>query len=480
MMQVSTPIKLTILHTNDLHGRVTQLTRIATLVREIRREVDSEGGFCLYVDAGDSEDTIQLESSLTKGSSMNAMLRGAGCEYAALGNAIPIRYGPQAIADMAKQFGKPLICANFMDENLALVMGLESFTIHNFGVFKLGIIGLTDAVKTYASIFHLHPQKPEDILPDLIRQARGRGAQTILLLSHLGLNQDKSLIEKAEGVDLIIGGHSHDALNTPLNIHGTIIAQTGDFGRFLGRVDLEIDPVSGKIIHYEGRLLSIDESIPPDSEAVAAVESERNRVQQIMNNVVGTLDVPFDLANDRECAAGNLLADALLERVRGAEIALVLAGHWETGLSAGVLTQGQLFAANRSTANPAKVELTGEQILQFLGAALKPGNAEQSHHSLRGRKMGFPHIAGMTIDGSPLNPEMLKAYVADRPLIKSQTYTVATTDMELSDWVNYLVVPDEQVEYEVPTIMPEVLEDYITKHSPVPSPTPGRITILPV
>lgn len=472
-------IRLTLLHTNDLHGRVPQLTRIATLVREIRREVESTGGFCLYVDAGDSEDTIQLESSLTKGSSMNAMLRGAGCDYATLGNAIPIRYGPQAIADLAKYFGRSLMCANFLDENHGLPSGLEPFTIHDFGSFKLGILGLTDPVKTYESIFHLHPQKANDILPDLIRQARRRGAQTILLLSHLGLKQDRDLAETIEGVDLIIGGHSHDALNPPLDIQGTIITQAGDFGRFLGRLDVEIDPVSGKVVHHEGTLLSIDESIPSDPGTVAAVELERIRVQEIMSRVVGTLNAPIGLADDRECEAGNMLADALFERVKGAEIAFVLAGHWETGLEAGALTQGQLFAANRSTANPAKVELTGEQILQFLHAALKPGNAEQTHHSLRGRKMGFPHMAGMLAQYDPSNLETLDVRVGGKPLEKDRTYVVASTDMELSDWVNYLVIPDEQVRYEVPTIMPEVLEDYIARHSPVPALASGRIRILP-
>jgi 2',3'-cyclic-nucleotide 2'-phosphodiesterase (5'-nucleotidase family) len=460
-------MQLTILHTNDLHGRVPQLTRIAALVRQIRREVEAAGGYCLYVDAGDSEDTTLLESSLTKGSSMNAMLRGAGCEYVALGNAIPLRYGPQAIADMAKHFGRPLLCANILDETDKLVAGLEPFTIHNFGSFQLGILGATDPMKIYESIFHLRPKKPDDIFPDLIQQVRGRGAQTILLLSHLSLKEDKRVAEEIAGVDVIIGGHSHDALNPPLDVNGTVVAQAGDFGRFLGRLDLEIDPVSGKVTHFEGTLLPVEESIPPDPETVAAVETERARVRKIMSRVVGTLTSPFELADDRECAVGDLLADALLERLPGTEIAFALAGHWETGLEAGPLTQGQLFAANRSTANPAKLELTGEQILQFLRAALKPENAAQTPHGLRGRKIGLPHVAGMTVRYDPSDLETLEVHAAGGPLEKDRRYVVASTDMEFSDWVGYLPIPDEQVEYELPTIMPEVLEDYIAKHSPV-------------
>jgi 2',3'-cyclic-nucleotide 2'-phosphodiesterase (5'-nucleotidase family) len=470
--------RLTILHTNDLHGRVPQLTRIATLVRQIRREVESAGGYCLYVDAGDAEDTTLLESSLTKGSAMNAILRGAGCDYVALGNAIPVRYGPQAVADLAKHFGRPLLCANFLDQNDQLAAGLVPFTVHDFGSFKLGLLGATDPGRVYNSFFGMHVLRPDEMLPGLIEQARAQGAQTILLLSHLGLRDDKRVAENVTGIDLLIGGHSHDALNPPLEVNGTIIAQAGEHGKHLGRLDLEVDSVSGKVTRFDSTLLPIDETIPPDPAAQAVVESERVRVQTIMSRVIGTLTAPFALSDERECAAGNLLADALLDRMKGTEIAIALAGHWETGLEAGPLTQGQLFAANRSTANPGKLELTGEQIEQYLRVALKPENADKSHHGLRGRKMGLPHVAGMTICYDPSNLETLEVRVGDQPLQKDRKYAVAVTDMEFSEWVGYLVIPDEQVEYEVPTIVPEVLEEYVAKRSPVtPSPL-GRLDML--
>ena len=148
-------ISLTILHTNDLHGRIGQLSRIATLVRQIRRDVEAAGGYCLFVDAGDSEDTTLLESSLTKGSAMEAILRGAGCDYVALGNAIPIRYGHQAVAELAKHFGRPLLCANMKDENGKLVEGLEAFSIRTLGSLCLGLIGLTAPIDSYTTFFKL-------------------------------------------------------------------------------------------------------------------------------------------------------------------------------------------------------------------------------------------------------------------------------------------------------------------------------------
>lgn len=469
-------IRLTILHTNDIHGKVSQLIRIATVVRQIRNEVEAAGGYCLYVDAGDSEDTTLLESNLTKGSAMNAILHGAGCEYVALGNAIPVRYGPKPIADLAKHFGRPLLCANFYNENDQLAEGLEPYAIHRFGDFKLGIIGATDPRDVYEIFFKLHPPKPDDILPSLIEQVRAQGVHTILLLSHLGLRDDRRVVENIPGIDILIGGHSHEILDPPLVINGTIVAQAGEYGKLLGRLDLEIDPGSGKVTHFESTLIPIDENIPPDPRAQLVYESEQVRAQELMSRVVGTLTDPIDLADDRECAAGNLLADALLERVKGAEIAFVLAGQWTNGLGAGELTQGNLFAANRSTSNPGRVQLTGGQILQFFQEALKPGNATRQIHPLRGRKLGMPHVAGATVRYTE-NLEISEIMINGKRLDKDKKYIAASTDLEFDNRINYLTIPYEQIEFEVPTVMPEVLEDYIAKHSPLQKPAGGRVAL---
>ncbi len=468
---------MTILHTNDIHGQVSQLTRIATLVRKIRSDVEAAGGYCLYVDAGDSEDTTLLESSLTKGSAMNTILRGAGCDYAALGNAVPIRYGPLPVAELATHFGRPLLCANFYDEKDKLVDGLEPFIIHDFGPFKLGIIGVTDPMRTYTTIFHLPVKKPEDILPGLIEQVRSHGAQTVLLLSHLGLRDDRRVAENIPDIDLLIGGHSHDLIDPPLEINGTIIAQAGSHGQVLGRLDLEVDLVTGKVSRFESTHIPVEETIPPDPATETVIISEQERVKKLMIQVIGTVSEPLDLADDRECAVGNLLADALLDRVPGAEIAFVVSGEWETGLETGPLTQGALYAANRSTANPARVELTGEQIEQFFHNGLDLENAARTPKALRGRKMGLPHIAGMTISYNLSDRTSLEIHVNGKPLEKERKYIAATTDLELSDIAGYLVIPDEEVEYEVPTIMPEVLEVYIKKNSPLPKPLGGRIQV---
>jgi len=468
-------INLTILHINDLHGRIVQLSRIATLVRKIRQEVDAAGGNCIFVDAGDSEDTTLLESSLTKGSAMEAILRATGCDYVALGNAIPIRYGQQAVANLAKSFGRPLLCANMKDADGILVEGLEPFSRKTLRSLHLGLIGLTAPMESYM-IFKLRMEQPEAVLPGLIEKVKGQGGNTIVLLSHLGSKADESVAEKVEGIDVIIGAHDHRELDPPLYVKNTIIAQAGDFGRFLGRLDLKIDPDTGKVLRHEGRLIPITEDIPLDLQTQQAFEAEQKRAHALMDREIGSLSDPIELFDNRECSAGNLLADALLERAKKAELALVLTGHWETGLEAGALTQGALFTAIRSAANPGTTGLTGDQILEFLRAALKPENAARQPRELRGRPVGAPHVAGARVCYRD-DLERIEVEINGKPLEKGRRYIVASTDVELSDYTNYLDIPVGEIEFEVPTIMPEVLEDHIKKHSPVRAPEVGRIVL---
>jgi 2',3'-cyclic-nucleotide 2'-phosphodiesterase (5'-nucleotidase family) len=180
--------------------------------------------------------------------------------------------------------------------------------------------------------------------------------------------------------------------------------------------------------------------------------------------VLGVAASPIDWSPDCESAAGNLVADMLRERTR-AEVALVLGGHWRSGLEAGNITVGQLYAACNSTANPGLTTLTGAQLMQFVREGLKSENAARTPKPLRGIPIGWPHVSGMSVRLKEGEPAEFR--IGDDLLQPDRTYRVAGTDLEFSELVGYLVVPDELITYEVPTIVPEILEDYLAQHSPI-------------
>jgi 2',3'-cyclic-nucleotide 2'-phosphodiesterase (5'-nucleotidase family) len=254
--------------------------------------------------------------------------------------------------------------------------------------------------------------------------------------------------------------------------------QAGEYGEMLGRLDLVIDDKTGKIIQHRGELIPVTDEILLDEQTLKASESEKERAHALMQTRIGVLLTPYESVDDRECAAGNLLADALLAHVKKAQAAFIINGHWTNGLNAGVVTQGDLYTANRSAGNPACIKLTGAQIKQFLVNALKPENIEKKHHPMRGRATGWPHIAGMTVKVDKDDLEHIEILVNGQRLQPVDELIVAASDMEFSEILGYLSIPDDQIKFEVPTILPEVVEEYIMVNSPLTQGTCNRIQFI--
>ena len=135
-------MNLTILHTNDLHGHVDELTRLATTARRIRREVEAAGGHCLLVDCGDAEERSVLEMAVTQGQAAMVCLRAAGYDLAVVGNGAPLSFGPQVVADMAEAFGQPLLAGNLLDQDGALIAGCTPWVVRTVGGVTIGFIGM--------------------------------------------------------------------------------------------------------------------------------------------------------------------------------------------------------------------------------------------------------------------------------------------------------------------------------------------------
>ena len=429
----------------------------------------------MYLDAGDCEDSILLESALTQGSAMDAMLCAAGCDQVALGNAIPFRYGIQAVNGLAQSFNKPLLCGNMHWKDGSTPEGLLPYVIEELDGFKLAIIGVTAPMDAYQP-FNVIVHPPPEIVPVLVEQVKDKGTRLVFLLSHLGKKHDLELLTAISGVDIIVGGHSHDRINPPLLVNDALIVQAGQYGEVLGRLDLVIDKESGKILKYSALLLPVVENTPEDAGVLEVVKKEQQRAQRLMDIEIGKLAGDIEFLEGMECQAGNLLADALLACYPDAQVAMVMGGHWEEGLKAGRLTKGALFSANRSTGNPGRIRITGKQLEQFFMAALKSENISNRTPQMRGRMNGMPHVAGMQVVAHGKRPERVEILIKDRPIQPDEVISVITSDLEISEIFNYLPIPDEQVDYDIPTILPQVVETYIRNHSPIGRVAGGRIT----
>lgn len=428
--------RLVLLHTNDIHGRIDGLARIATLVEGIRAEGDAP---VLYLDAGDIEETTVRISSLTKGVAMHRILSEAGCDVATVGNAVWLRYGPQALAEHAGAAEYPLLLAN-----LRPVDGVLPSVLLSAGEWRVGVIGVTDDFEGVFGDFDfgVRPLPVVPLVRELARDLRVRGAELVIVLSHLGWRSDRDVVtdpvlaeQLQDDIDLVIGAHSHDLLTEGEWVGRVLVTQAGCYAEHLGRVDVRDDGMSASV-------LSVTEDVPPHPGVIsAAVEAER-ALEAHLDEVIAHLEHPLDAAFIANVYRQRLNADVGL----AVEFATI-----DAPLPPGPLRRGDLWAVCHSSGNPGVVEMSGAQLLELLERAADPAFQTAAPRSLRGKPQGRLFSVG--------------AHEIDPP----RTYRVAGSDWELGA-LSGLSDPDWGLSpaYDFPTIVREAVEEHLAQRRAAP------------
>ncbi len=433
--------RFTILHTNDIHGHIEPLARAASLIATLRAAEAPQP--VIYLDGGDSEEASVRLSNLTKGVAMHHLLTAAGCDAAVVGNASPLRYGYQVLADQAAAASYPLLLANMRLSDGSPVPGVQPTAMLKLAGHRLGLIGVTsEAEGMYETWFGVTMLPIVPLVRELAAALRQDGADGIVLLSHLGLDLDRSVAAELQAdVNIIIGGHSHSLLPNGEWVGDVLIVQAG---QFIGAA-----------------CLPVTDELSPSTEVLAAAQAQEAAVLSMLNQVIGELAQPLDFADDRECGVANLMADALRARMQ-ADVSVVGAGEAFTGpLPAGPLARLALYDVCSSSANPGVVALSGAQLQTMVSRGLDPAFAAERPRTLRGAARGLLHLSGAVVrDGQLL--------IDGQPVKADRLYRVAGSDWELGTLGGY-VAAEWQLDpaYEVPTILREALEDYLATNSPV-------------
>ena len=253
---------VTLLQINDLHGylgphpeifdlrreeRVQQgggLSRIATLFREIRRDV---GPSLVALDNGDTFHGT-MAAVRTKGECLVAPMRALGLD--AMTVHWELAYGLNRVGEIAASLPYPVLGANC--HGRTSVPPFPPFTIVERGGLKVGIIGLAAVVARNL----LPPEVRETLdvtmgeteLRALIPSLRDdHGVELIVIVSHLGFPQDCKLAAAVPGIDIVLSGHTHNRMHAPAIVHDTLIMQSGAHGSFVGRLDVSVsaDGIAG-------------------------------------------------------------------------------------------------------------------------------------------------------------------------------------------------------------------------------------------
>jgi 5'-nucleotidase / UDP-sugar diphosphatase len=409
-------------------------------------------------------------SNLFKGRSVADVMNYLKFDAMAIGNH-EFDWGMDALRQLIASSRFPYLSANIKDERGRYLPGVKSYIIVERKKVKIAIIGMTTPevprITAPGRFKRMTVERPEDILPRIIEKAKDEGAVIIIVLSHLGLDADKDMAQRVAGIHVVVGGHSHTALENPVVVGNTIIVQAGAYGLYLGVLKLRVDPDTGKIIRHteetELERVMAGKDRPYDKELARIIQAYYGRIEKEYSKVVGETSVPLVRYHQRESNVGNFICDTMRKNT-GTDMAFINSGAIRNNIPKGRITLEQVFTLLPFDNSLVTMKLAGKHILEILEQ-----NAKLEH--------GILQVSGMEIRydlSEPAGSRVREVYIGRRSLDPEKTYTVTTIDFLAAGGDAFSPFTEgKNIMYGM--ALRDVIVYYLEKHSPISPRIEGRI-----
>jgi len=413
-------VRLTILHTNDTHSHllpfsyptevviegkrielpyhndVGGIARRATVIKRMKCSAEP----VLVLDAGDITDGSPFSIEFA-GEADFATIAAAGYDAMVTGNhEYNISFANLNKYIMDAPF--PVVCANVFRAGDGTRF-LPPYIIRTEDGLRVAILGLV-APNTYTAVKEgkLEIKDPIQIAREWVPKLRAQ-ADAVILLTHIGFEEDEKLAEQVPGIDAIIGGHSHTRLDKPIlvkrdpmpgafSVGGTVVAQDFQWGGDIGELDLVFrkGDIGWTLMSFSGKLIPITSDIPEDPEVREVVEKYHRQIASKYDVVLGRATADFIGE-----APINMVSDALRETYN-ADFAIHNYGGVRTDLVRGEITAGDiamLFPFGNSTMT---FEMTGAQLKEILRTTLPA--VSNIKYKVQGGKLVSAELGGKPIE----------------------------------------------------------------------------------
>ncbi|WP_405155677.1 S-layer homology domain-containing protein [Paenibacillus sp. FSL K6-0108] len=514
---------LRVLHTNDTHAHLDNIPRRVTAIKETRNDNT------LVLDAGDVFSGT-LYFNLFNGLADLEFMNMIGYDAMTFGNH-EFDKGPSVLKAFIEQANFPFVSANIDYTKDANLGGLYNSNIGNPGensqIYpaiitevngeKVGIFGLTtpDTVSLSSPGDDLKFKDYKASAQATVNMLQDEGINKIIALTHLGYSEDLKLAEAVQGIDIVVGGHSHTILNKPVVVDThtdpTLVVQTGEYDVSLGLLDVTFDE-QGVLKTWNGKLLNLDAKnatgqyvYANDPEAAKKLESYAKPLEEFKKEVIGKTNVFLDgergSVRKQETNLGDLMTDGMLEKVKSivkendvkGYVAIQNGGGIRASFQKGDITLGDLLTVMPFGNNLSALKMTGKEIT----AALE--NGVSGVETGEGR---FPQVSGMrfyydsTKQGEKVDATTNTVTQVGQRVLKVQiknangTYTdidpngyyiVATNSFMANGGDFYRAMraaKDDNRYYELNLVDYEIFHEHLDRVGEVNQMTEGRITDL--
>ncbi len=499
----SADYSLTILHTNDFHARFEPISKYdgpcsaedntagecfggtARLVNAIKDAKARTNNYIL-VDGGD-----QFQGSLFytyyKGKMAAEMMNMLGYDGMTVGNH-EFDDGPEVLAGFMGEINFPILMSNADVSAEPLLAGkLAKSAVIERGGEKIGLIGLTTE-----DTDELASPGENVIFTDSVAAVQGevdlltaQGVNKIIVLSHSGYKVDQMVAENTTGVDVIVGGHSNSLLSNtsdraegpyPTMVKQTAIVQAYAYGKYLGELNVTFDD-EGNVTAATGEPIVIDAAVVEDETTLARIAELAQPLEELRSKVVAETAEPIEgdraVCRVQECPMGNLIADAMLARVKdqGIDIAIQNSGGIRASIDAGEVTMGEVLAVLPFQNTLSTFQVSGATLLEALE------NGASQIEEVAGR---FLQVSGMTYSVDPAaapGSRISDVMVAGMPLDPAKTYGVVSNNYVRNGGDGFAMFKTAENAYDYGPDLADVTADFIAANGAYSPYTDGRITL---
>lgn len=454
--------KIYIYHTNDIHSDLTYWPRIASELEEKRTIREQSGDFVLTFDIGDATDRVHPLTEATNGQAITEILNEGKYDAVTIGNNEGITNTKEQLNRLYDEADFSVILANLYD----LKTGERPDWAELYKVFetnkgeRIGVFGLTTPLYTTYEKLGWEIKNPVEQTQEFFK-AHGEEADFWILLSHLGIDDDRYL-SKLFPIPLILGAHTHHVLLDGERSALSTLTGAGQFGYWLGEVVISRD--HGGLRVESARLQNLETDVQPVPFEEKIVENYIDKGHELLNaKKLGFLEKDFNVSWTEQTDLANLMLDAVSD-FTGADGAILNAGLFMHDLKQGIVTADDL---HKTLPHPIRImhcKIKGKHLKDFAKEVQniddKMMNRPVKGFGFRGEVFGKLCLKGFTIDndlllwqGEHIEPE--------------REYEIATID-----YFSFLPFFDILNTYSIqevifPHFLRKVVGEYISKTFPI-------------
>lgn len=475
--------RITILHLNDFHGRLfpyvdkainaeKPVGGAAYLAAVIKAEREKNPQGVLLLSAGDMFQGTP-DSNLFRGRPVLDFMNAIRFDAMTLGNH-EFDWGREVLGGIIRDARFPILSANIVRPDGKSMAGTKAYVIIRKKGIKIAVIGVTTPSITHMVnakfVKDLNIEEPERVLPRLIEEVKGKGARVVVLLTHLGFESDQRLASAVDGIDVIVGGHSHTVVSEPVVVGKTTIVQAGYNGTCLGVLDLLFEKKTGKVTRAAGRdalqVVSAGPDDRSDDDVARMVGAYHEKIRERFQEVVGETVVDLKRQTDGESNIGNLITDAM-RQVAGAEIGVCNNGGIRADIPKGKITMEQVFTVLPFDNVLVTMDMKGEDVLELLEGS--PGAGK-----------GMLQVSGLQVtydSQKPVGSRVTEVLVNGVPIDPVRDYRVVTNDFLAAGGDRFVAFRKGKNVVSGGDLR-EAVTEYLRKASPVNPATDGRVRFV--